>query len=62
MFLASRSFRSLRSRKNAMTALAEAGAHLGQIDGRDVDESALSVKASLQEQAVPMGIPASELS
>jgi len=43
-------------------SLAQAGAHLGQISSRDVDESALSVKASLQEQAVPMGIPASELS
>ena len=37
-------------------SLAEAGAHLRQIDRRDVDESALAVKASLQEQAVPVGI------
>ena len=43
-------------------SLAEAGAPLGQIDGRDVEESALLVKASLQEQAVPVGVPASELS
>jgi hypothetical protein len=62
MFLASRSFKSLHSRKNAMTALAQAGAHLGQIDSRDVDESALPVKPSLQEQAVPVRVSSSELS
>ena len=45
-----------------MTRWCEAGAHLGQIDGRGVEESALLVKASLQEQAVPVGVPASELS
>jgi hypothetical protein len=28
-------------------SLAEAGAHLGQIDGRDVEQSALPVKPSL---------------
>ena len=43
-------------------SLAQAGAHLDQISSRDVDESALSVKASLQEQAVPVRVPASELS
>jgi hypothetical protein len=40
--------------------LAEARAHPGQIDDRDVDESALSVEASLQEQAVPVGVPSGE--
>jgi len=45
-----------------MTLWCEAGAHLGQIDGRDVEESALLLKASLQEQAVPVGVPSSELS
>ena len=45
-----------------MTRWCEAGAHLGQIDDRDVEESALLVKASLQEQAVPVGVPSSELS
>jgi len=43
-------------------SVAEAGAHLAQIDSRDMDESALWVKASLQEQAVPMGVPSSESS
>jgi hypothetical protein len=42
--------------------LAEAGAHLRQIDLWDVDESGLAVKASLQEQAVPMGIPSAKRS
>ena len=37
--------------------LAEAAAHLLQIYRWDVEESAFAVKASLQEQAVPMGIP-----
>jgi hypothetical protein len=36
--------------------LAEAGAHSLQIDLRDVDEPALVVKASLQEQAMPVGM------
>jgi hypothetical protein len=35
-------------------SLAEAGAHLHQIDSRDMHESALVVKASLQEQAMPV--------
>jgi hypothetical protein len=34
---------------------------LGQIDSLDMDESAVLIKASLQEQAVPMWLPASEL-
>jgi len=37
--------------------LAEAAAYLGQIVSREMDESALLVKASLQEQAVPMWVP-----
>ena len=36
--------------------LAEAGAHFFQIDLWDVDEPALVVKASLQEQAMPVGM------
>jgi hypothetical protein len=43
-------------------SLAEAGAHLGQIDGRDMEETPLVVKASLQEQAVPVGMEAAKRS
>jgi len=41
--------------------LAEAGAHVGQIDGGHVDESAVRVEATFQEQPVPMGVPPSKL-
>ena len=44
-----------------MSLWCEAGAHLHQIDGRDVHESALSVEAFLEEQAVSVGVPASGL-
>jgi hypothetical protein len=37
-------------------SLAEAGAHLLQIELWDVDEPALVVKTSLQEQAMPVGM------
>jgi hypothetical protein len=49
----------LAFQKECDDPLAEARAHLAQIDGRDVDESALSVKPFLHEQAVPVGIPSS---
>jgi hypothetical protein len=42
--------------------LAEAAAHHCQIDGRDMDETTLVVKASLQEQAVPARMEAAKRS
>ena len=60
MFFASRSSRSLRSRKKAIPPLAEAAAHLLEIDRGDVDEPSLGVEASLEEQAVPVGMESAE--
>lgn len=37
--------------------LAEAGAHLGQVDLWDVEELAVPVKATLEREAVPVRIP-----
>jgi hypothetical protein len=60
MFFASRSFRSLRSRKKAIPPLTEATAHLLEIHSGDVDEPSLCVEASLEEQAVPVGMEPAE--
>ena len=60
MFFASRSFRSLRSRKKAIPPLTEATAHLLEIHSGDVDETSLCVEVSLEEQAVPVGVPPTE--
>jgi len=56
IFLASRSLRSLRCRKNAITLWCEAAAHLLEIDLGEVEEAMLVVEASLEEQAVPVGM------
>lgn len=43
-------------------SLAEAGAHLGKVDGGEVDESTVTNEASFQEQSMPVGVPPNELS
>ena len=62
MFLTSRASKSWRSRKNAMTRWRKQALifSMSMVDGGDVDELALHVEAAFQEQAVPMGVPATE--
>ena len=37
-------------------SLAEAGAHPGQVDGGEVDESTVAIEASLQEQKIERSV------